>query len=127
MAMTILLRGVFLILLVNIGGVLSDPQTKLLKQDCSGFKIAVEISDFLSNFNRTFGDIRKQLSNDSNIHFGTFILMCTGWSSAEIILLVQIVLPASMLPGLKSDGIVLLLMAVMSYTKAASSGLQSLS
>lgn len=73
MAMTILLRGVFLIFLINIGGILSDPQTKLLKQDCSGFKIAVEISDFLSNFNRTFGDIRKQLSNDSNIHFATAV------------------------------------------------------
>ncbi|KAK1401907.1 Cysteine-rich RLK (RECEPTOR-like protein kinase) 42 [Heracleum sosnowskyi] len=69
--MTILLHGVFLILMVIIGGVLSDPQARLLKQDCSQFPIEVEMSVFLNKFNKTFGDIRKQLSNNSNIHFAT--------------------------------------------------------
>ena len=58
--------------LMDIRGVLADPQTKLLKQACSEFAIGVEMSDFLSSFNKTFGEIRKQLSN-SNIHFATAV------------------------------------------------------
>lgn len=71
--MTILLLEVFLILMMIVGGVLSDPQAKLLKQDCSQFTIDVEMSVFLNKFNKTFGDIRKQLSNNSNIHFATAV------------------------------------------------------
>ncbi|KAK1401905.1 Cysteine-rich RLK (RECEPTOR-like protein kinase) 42 [Heracleum sosnowskyi] len=66
--MTILLHGVFLMI---IGGALSDPQARLLKQDCSQFPIDVEMSVFLNKLNKTFGGIRKQLSNSSNIHFAT--------------------------------------------------------
>ncbi|WOH15086.1 hypothetical protein DCAR_0934621 [Daucus carota subsp. sativus] len=73
--MIILLGRVFLIFLMNIGGVLSDPQTKLLKEDCSQFAIGIEMSEFLSNFNKTFGDIRKQLLTDSSIHFATAVEM----------------------------------------------------
>ncbi|WOH15097.1 hypothetical protein DCAR_0934634 [Daucus carota subsp. sativus] len=59
------------ILLMNTADVLSDPQTKLLKQVCSQFKIGVNMSDFLSNFNKTFLDIREQMSNNRSIHFAT--------------------------------------------------------
>lgn len=67
----ILLGGVFLILVMNIEGVLLGPQTKLLKQDCSRWPARDTTMIFLGKFNKTFGDIRKKLSNDSNIHFAT--------------------------------------------------------
>ncbi|KAK1401899.1 Cysteine-rich receptor-like protein kinase 2 [Heracleum sosnowskyi] len=73
--MMIVLGRVFLIFLMNIAGVLSDPQTKLLKEDCSQFTIATDMSDFLNNFNYTFGDIRTQLSRNSSIHFATAVQM----------------------------------------------------
>lgn len=69
------LSRVFLIFLMNIAGVLSDPQTKLLKEDCSQFTVGTDMSDFLINFNKTFGDIRKQLSANSSIHFATAVQM----------------------------------------------------
>ncbi|KAL8155626.1 cold-responsive protein kinase 1-like [Apium graveolens] len=75
MKMMSLLGSVFLIFLMIIAGVLSDPQTKLLKEDCSQFPIGTDIFDFSNNFNKTFGEIRKQLSTNSSIHFATAVEM----------------------------------------------------
>ncbi|KAK1386349.1 cysteine-rich receptor-like protein kinase 2 [Heracleum sosnowskyi] len=57
------------VFMLTIGGVVTDPQTKLLNEECSQFKTADTLSNFNSNFNKTFGNIRNQLSG--NIHFAT--------------------------------------------------------
>lgn len=91
MSMIIYLRRVFLILLMNMSGGLSDPQTVLLRQDCTRQSpIRVELSVFMSNFNKTFGEIRRQLSNNHNIHFATTVqtdvygmVQCRNYLSSE--------------------------------------------
>ncbi|KAK1401911.1 hypothetical protein POM88_001516 [Heracleum sosnowskyi] len=91
MTMVIHLHGVFLILLMNMGGVLSDPQTLLLSQDCNRqSSIRVEMSVFMRKFNKTFGEIRRQLSNNHNIHFATTVetdvygmVQCRNYLSTE--------------------------------------------
>ncbi|KAL2333160.1 hypothetical protein Fmac_014373 [Flemingia macrophylla] len=50
-------------------GAVGDPQTLLLKQDCSGF-IAPDLSNFNQNLNASFADLRSQVSNQSK-HFAT--------------------------------------------------------
>ena len=85
------LPGVVLIFLINMRGVLPDPQTVLLRQDCTRQSpIRVEMWVFLSNFNKTFGEIRRQLSNNHNIHFATTVqtdvygmVQCRNYLSTE--------------------------------------------
>ncbi|WOH15106.1 hypothetical protein DCAR_0934643 [Daucus carota subsp. sativus] len=74
MLTVIQLPGAFLILLTIMLGVLSDPQIVLLRQDCTRqTRIRVEMSVFMSNYNRTFDEIRRQLSNNQNLHFATTV------------------------------------------------------
>lgn len=47
----------------------ADPQTKLLNQGCSQYN-ATDASQFHSNLNATFSDLRSQLTTTNN-HFAT--------------------------------------------------------
>lgn len=60
---------IIVVFMLTVRGVVTDPQTKLLNEECSQFKTTDTLSNFNSNFNKTFGDIRNQLS--SNTHFAT--------------------------------------------------------
>lgn len=60
---------VIVIVSVMVEMVVSDPQTNLLNEECSQFKTS-DRSNFFSDFNKTFADIRGQLSNN-NKHFAT--------------------------------------------------------
>ncbi|XP_054796095.1 antifungal protein ginkbilobin-like protein 1 [Prosopis cineraria] len=58
-----------------LNGVVSDPQTYLLKSECNSYFISnvfvgYNVSVFDENLNATFRDIRKQI-NDQNKHFAT--------------------------------------------------------
>ncbi|KAL1831896.1 hypothetical protein ACET3Z_001547 [Daucus carota] len=59
-----------LVFMLTLRGAVTDPQTKLLNQECSQFKTPDTLSNFNSNFNKTFGDIRSQLRS-SDVHFAT--------------------------------------------------------
>ncbi|XP_029126681.1 cysteine-rich receptor-like protein kinase 2 [Cajanus cajan] len=50
-------------------GAVGDPQTLLLKQDCSGY-IAPDLSNFNQNLNASLADLRSQVTNQSK-HFVT--------------------------------------------------------
>ncbi|KAL8116963.1 cysteine-rich receptor-like protein kinase 2 [Apium graveolens] len=57
------------VFMLTIRGVVTDPQTKILNEECSQFKTTDTLSNFNSNLNKTLGDSRNQLSG--NIHFAT--------------------------------------------------------
>ncbi|KAK3003641.1 hypothetical protein RJ639_018499 [Escallonia herrerae] len=61
-------RMVAILLFASVGPVTSDPQTNLLNRGCSQYN-ATNLSDFFSNRNATFADIRSQLTNST--HFAT--------------------------------------------------------
>ncbi|KAK2980776.1 hypothetical protein RJ640_009561 [Escallonia rubra] len=58
-------RMVAILLFVSVGPVMSDPQTNLLNRGCSQYN-ATNLSDFFSNRNATFADLRSQLTNSTN-------------------------------------------------------------
>ncbi|KAK1391410.1 Cold-responsive protein [Heracleum sosnowskyi] len=60
--------NIFFIVLMIMQGVRSDPQAEELLRQCSNSNTTNDLSIFFSNFNKTFGDMRKQLSN---AHFAT--------------------------------------------------------
>ncbi|WOG82742.1 hypothetical protein DCAR_0101910 [Daucus carota subsp. sativus] len=64
----ILICSIFVLVFTIMQGVRSDPQAEELLRQCSNFNTTNDLSVFLSNFNKTFGDMRKQLSN---AHFAT--------------------------------------------------------
>ncbi|KAL8102258.1 hypothetical protein AgCh_026947 [Apium graveolens] len=49
-------------------GIAADTQEEELLERCTTFKVSVDLSTFLSSVNKTFGDMRKQLSS---VHFAT--------------------------------------------------------
>jgi len=53
----------------SLEGVEGDPQTFLLKWDCSGFMVT-NLSNFNKNLNATFADLRAHLTNQTN-YFAT--------------------------------------------------------
>lgn len=57
------------IISVTIKGVVSDPQTNLLNEECSQFKTN-DLQNFFTDFNTTFDNIRRQLLV-SNTYFAT--------------------------------------------------------
>ena len=64
----ILICSIFVLVFTIMQGVRSDPQAEELLRQCSNFNTTNDLSVFLSNFNKTFGDMRKQLSS---AHFAT--------------------------------------------------------
>ncbi|KAK3004105.1 hypothetical protein RJ639_018242 [Escallonia herrerae] len=57
-------RMVAILLFVSVGPVMSDPQTNLLNRGCSQYN-ATNLSNFFSNRNATFADLRSQLTNST--------------------------------------------------------------
>ncbi|XP_074339843.1 cysteine-rich receptor-like protein kinase 2 [Apium graveolens] len=68
MKSTIMLGHTFLIISMIMKGIAADTQEEELLERCTTFKVSVDLSTFLSSVNKTFGDMRKQLSS---VHFAT--------------------------------------------------------
>ncbi|KAL8116962.1 cysteine-rich receptor-like protein kinase 2 [Apium graveolens] len=64
----LLICSIFVTVLMIMQGARSDPQAEELLRQCSNSNTTNDLSIFLSNFNKTFSDMRKQLSNG---HFAT--------------------------------------------------------
>lgn len=60
--------SIFVIVLMIMQGIQSDPQAEELLRQCSNSNTTNDLSIFLNNFNKTFNGMRKQLSYG---HFAT--------------------------------------------------------
>ena len=68
MKSTMMLGHAFVIVSVIMKGITSDSQVEELLGKCTGLKVSVDLPIFLNSVNKTFEDMRKQLSN---AHFVT--------------------------------------------------------